>query len=460
MKNGTEFLVDRRWTKGRCCLIFLAGCWLLLPGICLAGANQMFEEYGVSPRDTGMGNAFTALADSYAAAYYNPAGLSLIVGNQADLGYKGVYSDLKMQLSPDPGRDMAGSTSTDFLVVGLASDLHFPDAINEKVTDRLSFGMALAMSKYMKSFTIPSDRNAPYFLRYQDRPVSQLSVYFGGGIEIFEWFRIGAGLNFASSESYTDVITYTDVMLPSLEYESNSGLMALAWSKLKPLLGTVFLIPINGDYDKLRLALAWHDEVFTVDGSGEFTTINRLVFQESGEIVEAPLATQELHQLSSFAPMNLTLGLCWMPTKKTVVAADGIWKRWSTWRCAAEVKPHPRLIDTYHVRFGYEHRFDIDWSWVTGLLTRTGAYYEPSPVRNMNGEMNILDPNKVVGSLGLGFVFNDPLQVFLRPMNFDMAYQMHYLFDSHLHNRQDPTFGPIDYGGQLHTFAATVGVKF
>jgi hypothetical protein len=41
-----------------------------------------------------------------------------------------------MQLSPDPGRDMREARVPIFLGCRPAFELHFPDAINENVTDR------------------------------------------------------------------------------------------------------------------------------------------------------------------------------------------------------------------------------------------------------------------------------------------------------------------------------------
>ena len=427
---------------------------------CLAGGNQMFDEHGVGPRDAAMGNAFTALADDYSAAFYNPAGFSYIRGNHFDIGYKGVYPDLYMNLTPDPGRDLSGGFPADFLLVGLSTDFDFSDAINKNVSDRFSAGLALAISAYFKSFTLFADPNTPYFFRYRDRPVSILSLYAGFAIKVFDWASFGARINVAPSDTHSDVIAHSDIEMPVIRWETRQGMATASYSKVEPVLGAMFLIPAHGRSDGVRVGMAWHDEVTTLDGSGEFTNVVRITLSETGEQIEVPKTTVDMHQLTGFSPMSATLGFAWKPTDAVTVTADGIWRNWSAWLTGAENKPSPPFLDTYHARLGFQHAFDIDWEWVFGITARAGYYYEPSPTQSMNGYMNILDPDKHVAATGAGFLFNDPMGIFLLPVRFDLVYQLHYLMDSHLDNDREDVFGPIDYGGQIHSFAATFGVEY
>ena len=65
----------RRWTSAAC-----AALLLLLPVAARAGSST-YQDVLVGERASGMGGAFTALADDASAAYYNPAGLAT-VGSQ------------------------------------------------------------------------------------------------------------------------------------------------------------------------------------------------------------------------------------------------------------------------------------------------------------------------------------------------------------------------------------------
>jgi hypothetical protein len=74
--------------------------------------------------------------------------------------------------------------------------------------------------------------------------------------------------------------------------------------------------------------------------------------------------------------------------------------------------------------------------------------------------MNILDPDKHVGSVGAGFRFADPLDIILTPIQFDLAYQLHWLVEERLSNNHDPVYPPLTAGGQVHNFAATMNFEF
>jgi len=442
-------------------LIFaIAGATLGAPSPCRAGGNQMFEEYGVGPRDTAMGNAFTGLADNYSALYYNPAGLAFIHGNHLDIGYKGVFPEVFMKMTPDPGRNLAGGPSVDFVLLGLTTDFESADAINKRVSDRISAGLALAISQYFKSFTLFTDPNTPFMFRYRDRPVSILSLYGGFSVKVFEWASFGASVNVAPSDTYTDVIARTDITVPALQYETRQGMATVSYSKVEPVLSALFRAPLHGRPDGLGIGLTWQDEVTTLDGTGEVTTVTRVRFQQTGETYDLPKSTLDMHQLSGFSPMNVKMGLAWKPTPHIVATTDMIWKRWSAWLTGTEDRPDPPFHDTYHARFGYEHSFDIEWAWVSGVKARGGYYFEPTPAGDMNGPMNVLDNDKHVGSVGTGFSFADPTGIFLLPVQFDLAYQLHYLIEGHVNNHRDPTYGPIDFGGQVHTFAMTFTVEY
>ncbi len=440
------------WLLGAACTIIL----FLYPAAGWAGPNQVFEEYGVGPRDKAMGNAFTGLADDYSAAFYNPAGYAFGDGHHFHFGYHGMYPNTYIKFDPDNGYNLGKGPSTDLFLFGFSSDLDFSSLLNPWISEHFGLGMALGVGKYFKSFTLYTDPNAPYMFRYSDRPVSLLSLYAGFGLKMFEWFSVGASMVAAPSETYTDVIARTKIYVPSMKSETKQGMGTRAWSKLEPSAGVLFRLPFFERIDTLQIGLSWRDEVITFDGSGEVTTVTQIVFEESGQTLNVPMTTMELHQLTGYSPMCATLGVAWKPTPEIAVVVDGVWKKWSDWLDGDENIPHPRFKDTYQVRTGYEQRFDIEWAFVEEVAARGGYYYEPSPAPDMNGPMNILDPDKHVTSVGTGFTFHDPIYLVLSPISFDMAYQVHWLVRQHLENDDDPVYPPLTAGGQVHTFAATL----
>ncbi len=55
-----------------------------------------FLKIGVSPRATGMGSAFTAVADDASAVFYNPGGLVNVLGNEVSLNHVSWAADTKL----------------------------------------------------------------------------------------------------------------------------------------------------------------------------------------------------------------------------------------------------------------------------------------------------------------------------------------------------------------------------
>src|SRR5690349_9080042 len=53
-----------------------------------------FEDNGTGARPTGLGNAYTALADDVLALYYNPAGLARVQQVEASSEYSRLYNGL------------------------------------------------------------------------------------------------------------------------------------------------------------------------------------------------------------------------------------------------------------------------------------------------------------------------------------------------------------------------------
>lgn len=72
----------------RLLLTALVGVWYT------PGAHAAYEDVGVGARVTGMGNAFTALADDVYAVYYNPAGLGMLDRPQLATTYSRLLTGL------------------------------------------------------------------------------------------------------------------------------------------------------------------------------------------------------------------------------------------------------------------------------------------------------------------------------------------------------------------------------
>ncbi|MDP8254692.1 MAG: hypothetical protein P9M14_02995 [Candidatus Alcyoniella australis] len=441
--------------------ILTALAFLAMASPAAAQVSQLFEEFGVSPRDSAMGGAYTAVGGDYAAAFYNPAGLFLIEGSHAHLGYRVVDPVLFMRFKGHSvPMNLADYPSTEVFLLGLSTDFKLSGAFNNAITDRVNFGMAFGVGEYLKSYTGYVDPYTPYLFRYYERMVSLLSLYLGFSIKLTDWLAVGAGFVPAPSDAMARAMVRSDIYLPTMTMKTTQAQITRAFSKVEPLAGIFLKWPGNAWRDRLALGIAWRDQVETNDGKGEAVTKMVIHFPDGSTYTGLDTVTVPIIQLTGFSPMQASAGLMIKPLPAMTVSIDEVWKNWREWINYFEMRPAPRLHDTWTTKAGIEHVFSFDQDWFQTVSVRGGYYYEPSPVPAQDGPWNLLDNDKHVGSLGLGVRVSNLLGVIVVPVQMNFSYQEHILVQKHLSNNRDPQFGPIDYGGHLWSFAGTLEISF
>ncbi|MCZ7586018.1 MAG: outer membrane protein transport protein [Deltaproteobacteria bacterium] len=200
---------------------------------------QLYEDFGVGPRDSAMGNTGTAVANDFSAAFYNPAALVRSKGLALDFGYKGVYPQLKIKIGRYGDREFTRYPTTDLFLFGLTWNFKMDKLIDPKWTERFTVGFAFAFSDYFKSFTIYYDQDTPFFYRYHDRYLNLLPIYLSLGVRVTDWFSIGAGMVPAPSDTYTDVTVDSHITAPEYSYTATQGTVTRSYGKLEPVVGAL-----------------------------------------------------------------------------------------------------------------------------------------------------------------------------------------------------------------------------
>src|SRR5690606_34678964 len=120
-----------------------------------------------------------------------------------------------------------------------------------------------------------------------------------------------------------------------------------------------------------------------------------------------PVPLLDVAGVAQYDPRQVALDVAFI-WEGTLVGAGATWKNWSAFENPIVYtavpedypeQPEPGFSDTFNVRVGGEHRFDLgtDW-WIT---PRGGFTWEPSPVPEQNGMHNYLDNDRFVFALGL-----------------------------------------------------------
>lgn len=418
---------------------------------------QLFEDFGVGPRDSAMGNTGAATANDYSAAFYNPAALVRARGFDIQVGYKLVYPHLFMKIGKYHERYFTQYPHTNYYVVGFTWNIVAERLIDPKWTERFTVGMSLALSDFYKSFAIPYDMDSPYYYRYHDRYLNLLPVYLSLGIRITDGLSVGAGLVPAPTDTWSRVDVNSTITLPDYRYDATQGTVTRSYGKVEPVVGLLLRIPNGERANFFSAGLTWRDEVSTIDGNGTATAWTKLHFQ--GRTYSLPPTDTPMLTLTGWSPMQVALGLSLQPTDNWTVTVEELWKRWSKWRNFFSQRPDPLFNNTWNTRFGTEYIYQPDDSPLQALAIRLGAYREISPVPNQNGENNYLEPDKWVVSAGLDTAWTfSGLDVFRVPLHLAVAGQVHAMDRLNLHNRADPDYPALETWGNVYSLTATIGV--
>jgi long-subunit fatty acid transport protein len=454
-----------------------------------------FDDIGCGPRAIAMGQAFTAVADDASAAYYNPAGLVQIKSPFVlDIGYQ--YIDPKAyikvldkdgnpyephwmleQRSPDRG----GDVTTGGIWLGITSNFAQVGVFN----DPPSFLRNLAMGATIfytvpevNRFWNPQRKQDPYHMRYNNS-FCLLSTATSLAYRITDWLSMGGGIlarmdTFQNTEqNYIDLYTWlTD------PEDSPFRLRLKTEVKIRTeyVLGILVRPPVRGWQEKVSLGVVYRRELSGYYGTGASSNDVVYVCPEDGP---CPFTRPDgepgqpgdkylIYPLKAFSvdyigynPAQIAIGLAVRPVKRMLISADVTWKDYSEFQFFWALPPEPRFNDTWTPRVGLEYCFEprskkAFLNKFRKISLMSGYYFEPTPVPEMNGEMNILDSDKNVVSFGFSL---DYLMKSLDIFRVQAYFQMHILNETHLHNRNDPLFGEIWTGGEVYSTGITIGIE-
>src|SRR5687767_5443744 len=168
---------------GRTCFAAAISCGLA--ALCASAAASPIEVFGFGARHAGRAGAGTAVADDFAALYYNPGGLALGRGARLTLGAQGAVSNLTVDERRQKLADPVG------MVVGLT----LPAPLGGPLADRVYLGMGL----YLLPKTIAQIRarspEEPFYPWYDNR-LQRIVVLTGVGARLTDTITAGVAVNF------------------------------------------------------------------------------------------------------------------------------------------------------------------------------------------------------------------------------------------------------------------------
>ena len=430
---------------------------ILAAGEAHAQTGQMLDEYGASPKSTAMGQAFTAVANDFSAAYYNPAGLTQIEGiveMSMGLFYAQQNATAAIEYVPyrsdnDMPSEITGQRTNKGFIIGMASSLDVPSLITAYPWfRRFAFGMVFWLNyPEMLTYDIGPEDYRPHFFRY-DEGFSLLAMVASVGVEVTPWLSLGAGA-FMSQNSFSRQEVYAALnymgTIPGWPADEVVGSRLSIWSKAEivivPTLGLLVKPPVKSLQDRMSLGVSWRAGTKSHHGRGALVANIGIedpdVPGKPTEIGWSDFVETTLTSIVGFQPQQLTIGLAGEPIQGLSLGVDVTWKEYSEYVTYLDVKPIPPFEDTFVPRFGAEYAFDPGFSsrwleWMSLISIRAGYYFQID-FPFMQG--------RILSSI-------------------EAYFQYHILRDRHVKNDEDPYFGPADLGGHVVNFGGTLTTRF
>ncbi len=362
----------------------------------------------------------TADAADFTATFYNPA--MLVLRSDVNFGFGFDYTNTSARvdrLSFEKPLDCTYCDPHDW--AGYDLGLLFPLA--GKVKNRLALGLGLHLpSTRLVSVRAP-DPNRPAWHMWNNDP-DRLILLLGAGIRITDQLTIGAGAQVLADLIGSGATVSVDLFARDVRFREINSHLA---TTLGPTAG-VFYTPLPG----LRFGASYRGEMrlfYSIPADITLEGIGQLNLTVSGT--------------NHFTPHTVNAGVAWDVLPELTLTLDGNYELWSRAPSpyvriqvdlsgdtlaalgldeamdldTREVDPlSPGFQDTVTARLGAEYR-------VTDRLTaRGGLSYRPTPVpRQTQPLSNILDSDTIGVAGGIGFAFDDPLEVFSAPLIIDLA---------------------------------------
>jgi len=426
----------------------------LLTMIGTAHADILYT-FGFSPRGMGMGNAMTAIADDWAAPFYNPAGTAF--QTQPSVGFGYFIGDSSINAI---GIDEISLGATRGMLYGANLPLPFRDGIFK---DRLAFGFAGFMPEGMlirMGVDAPTDPTL-ILLGNANRSSVMIPTL---GVKITEGLAIGGGVQ-SFVDTKGEIYAYID---PSGAVQTKVGEeLVMVYFPI----ASVLFRP-GKHWDSMRgwgFGFVYRDQQYT------------------DYLIPISAALGDIPFIVSFAAKSLFLprqyiGAVSYDGGRWRVEADVAFNEWSEFpdphliikndvsipiipiEFTDSVAHPPKFHDTVTGKAGAE--FDIYRHADVDMFLRGGYQIDPSPVPPQTGYTNQLDSDRHVGALSYGltwkgvgdFRFNAPIKI-------DTVGQVQYLTRRVSYKNDDvdpsnPGYPKIGMEGWLYSFGLSLSTQF
>lgn len=386
------------------------------------------EAYGISTRSMAMGRAFTAIADNYAALWYNPAGLAQTTETTISINLIQPIHDLKVTylesgeamkmydlrgiVMNDPVHSMDGeSLDVLFPVVGISANVNrlLSSIIDIPLNIQAGFfaGLPGGFNNLFTTNTTAPDM--PNLISFGDQ-IDHFMANLGLGIEIKKDLAyVGWSTTMGATMAGPHPLYVQNVWL-GVDPE-NTNIVAQAECPTKTAFNNHLGLLLTPFDKKLKIGLAWRDALDVV--SVDFTPI--YVYLTGGAVPQHGLKVIE-DVVVGYVPEQYSIGLAYT-FEPVTISLDYRYQKWSEFEYTEVLyrlyvidsqeltvpgrvsEPgSPDFEDVGQISVGLEYKLNKK------IVLMGGYEYRPTQVPDQSYRIsNYLDMDKNIFSAGADF---------------------------------------------------------
>ena len=361
---------------------------------------------------SGLGNAYSggaASAEDASTIFYNPAGMTLLNGQQLILGTHIIMPSVKFHNEGSThvtGQALSGGNGGDGGVTKPVPNLYY----SRKVSDKFFVGMGINAP-----FGLATDYNKTWVGRYHavESDVMTVNINPSVAYKINDQISVGAGLNVqylkATLSNAVDFGTAGySLGIPGLLPQSNDGFAEMEGDSWGIGYNFGLLYELNKN---TRAGIAYRSRIKqNLEGDVDFSHVPapfQSAFRDGG--VEADLTL----------PDNLSISLYHRFNPQWAVMADFTWTNWSLFKKLAVEFDNPGQADsvtTEKWQDNYRYSLGVTYTPTCCWILRAGTAYDTTAVESAKYRTpRIPDGDRIWAALGVGHRLTDML-------SFDIGY--------------------------------------
>lgn len=384
----------------------IALLWLLL------GCAQIAQAGGLAIGDksahaSGMGNAFTAVADDASAAWFNPAGVAFTTGTKIMLGSAAIFI---------PGTKYTPNSST-ISLPGL------PPQATTKSEAKTFFVPHLYYTYWDQSTMLGASIsvNAPFGLE-TDWPAAS-SLASSATVSKLSLITINPSVIFKLNQYISISTGFSYVYLNSIQldnlFQKLEGRNKAGWG------GTASFMARRGHFS---LGVTYRSSVHINISGG--TAIGGPALASENPALVGARATGDT---SMTLPDNVNIGFAWRPDNAWLFSVEADWINWSRFR-EVRINYAPSALANSNLLTGgtgvhvltqnwkdtVTFRTGMQWRFKPHMRVRMGYAFDPTPINDANFAPSTPDNDSHIFSLGYGIDFG-------KSITLDISYSYVYI---------------------------------